>query len=303
MSTPSRSLSELYIRDPFILPVTGDGLYFLYGTNSAMGESHPMKGFDVYRSRDLYHWEGPFPVFRPDAGFWGNSDFWAPEVYQWKGGYVMLASATRKNDGPYIRGVQLFRAASPLGPFVPEGNAPLTPLGDMCIDGTLHVDADQQPWLIYSHERMQTISGRVMAVRLAPDLSATIGKPITLFTGTDAKWNAPLVHKGQDTWCAEGAFVHRTVAGNLLLFWSGFLPGFNYVVAAARSRSGQITGPWDVDPEPMFSGNGGHGMSFKRFDGENIFVLHSPGFSNDKTERARLFKLEETGPRLIQYEK
>jgi arabinan endo-1,5-alpha-L-arabinosidase len=294
-------LSSLFIRDPFVLPVADDGFYYLYGTNSSMWDPNPILGFDVYRSRDLALWEGPFPVFRRTADFWGSTDFWAPEVYRWQDGYIMLASATHRSGGSYLRGVQLFRSSSPLGPFTPVGNAPLTPIQDGCIDGTLHVDAVGQPWLIYSHERMQTVSGHMVAVRLAPDLSRTVGEAIAIFTGKDAPWNSPLIHEGRETWCAEAPWLHRSASGELLLFWSGFLPGFKYVVAVARSTSGNVLGPWDVQAGPLFTAGGGHGMAFRSFEGENLFILHSPGFSKDRLERARLLKMDEEGHDLTEF--
>ena len=40
-------------------------------------------GFDVYISRDLNDWDGPYPVFRKPDGFFADVNFWAPEVYPW----------------------------------------------------------------------------------------------------------------------------------------------------------------------------------------------------------------------------
>ena len=40
--------------------------------------------------------------------------------------------------------------SSPTGPFVPWSDGPLTPPGIPCLDGTLFIDDDSQPWLVYS---------------------------------------------------------------------------------------------------------------------------------------------------------
>ncbi len=81
---------DIQIRDPFILPVPEEGLYYLFGTTSKRPfaiEPDAWDGFDGYRSRDLQEWEGPFPAFRPAPGFWATTQFWAPEVHRYQGRY------------------------------------------------------------------------------------------------------------------------------------------------------------------------------------------------------------------------
>jgi hypothetical protein len=68
-------LSDIYIRDPFILPVAAEGMYYLYGTNRGMWETTSPCGFWAYKSRDLDRWEGPFQVFMPPPGFWERPIF------------------------------------------------------------------------------------------------------------------------------------------------------------------------------------------------------------------------------------
>ena len=63
---PLLRASDIKIRDPFVLPVAAEQIYYLYGTTDKNPwGGHPGEGFDTYRSRDLIHWEGPFPAFRP----------------------------------------------------------------------------------------------------------------------------------------------------------------------------------------------------------------------------------------------
>jgi arabinan endo-1,5-alpha-L-arabinosidase len=45
--------------------------------------------------------------------------------------------------------------------------------------------------------------------------------------------------------------------------------------------------------EPLFAGDGGHGMLFRRFDRTLMLALHQPNRSPE--ERARLFEVEDTG--------
>lgn len=78
------------------------------------------------------------------------------------------------------------------------------------------------------------------------------------------------------------------------MIWSSFGKG-GYTVGVAVSASGKLRGPWVQQPEPLFAEDGGHGMIFKRFDGQLMLALHQP---NKVTERARLFELEDTGETL-----
>ena len=78
------------------------------------------------------------------------------------------------------------------------------------------------------------------------------------------------------------------------MIWSSFSKT-GYTTGVAVSDSGKLAGPWKQQPEPLYSADGGHGMIFKRFDGQLMLVLHSP---NKLNERARLFEIEDTGETL-----
>src|SRR5690625_5045133 len=94
-------LEDIRLRDPFILPVEEEQVYYLYGTNCG---NVPGNAFPAFRSKDLKHWEGPFTVFSPEKDFWADRDFWAPEVHVYDGRYFMFASF-KASDGP--RGTQI----------------------------------------------------------------------------------------------------------------------------------------------------------------------------------------------------
>ena len=82
--------SDIQMRDPFVVLI-GDK-YYLYGTTDKDCWSVPATGFDAYVSDDLEHFEGPFPVFRPDANFWADRHYWAPEMHIYRGEYYLFAS-------------------------------------------------------------------------------------------------------------------------------------------------------------------------------------------------------------------
>lgn len=263
-------ISELRIRDPFVLPVAHDQRYYLYGTNCGHIDG---QGFAVYQSRDLKHWEGPSVAFRPPIGFWAQRDFWAPEVHRYRDRYYMFASF-KANDGP--RGTQVLVADSPLGPFEPWSDGPLTPWDWECLDGTLYVDDDELPWLVFCHEWLQVHDGRIVAMPLTDDLSRPAGQPQVLFKASEAPW----AHKevNQRDFVTDGPFLHRTESGSLVMLWSSFgVDG--YAVGVARSTTGRITGPWRQYATPLYSKDGGHPMLFRTFGGELMMSLHTPNQS------------------------
>lgn len=283
--------NEIQIRDPFILTLPDTKEYYLYGTTDKNCWSDTATGFDCYVSTDLENWEGPYTAFSPSGDFWADRHFWAPEVYAYNGAFYMFASF--KAEGK-CRGTQVLRASSPKGPFVPTGKEPITPRNMECLDGTLYIDADNKPWMVFCHEWTQVIDGEMMAVRLDEKLENTVGEPIVLFRASEAEWTVGSVHKmdGKDerVYVTDGPFLYKTADGQLLMIWSsGSEKG--YAVGVARSVSGKIDGKWEHDDALLFDSNGGHGMIFKGFDGKLYITLHSP--NKTPNERPCFIELEE----------
>ena len=75
--------SEINIRDPYVALL--DGKYYLYGTTGANCWDGAAEGFDAYVSDDLEHFDGPYPIFRPEPDFWADRNFWAPELHVYNG--------------------------------------------------------------------------------------------------------------------------------------------------------------------------------------------------------------------------
>lgn len=284
-SPPSlKTLEEIHIRDPFVLPVKEAGLYYLYGTGRPLGEN----GFDAYKSKDLKQWEGPFPVFRPDDAYWGKRDFWAPEVHLYKGRYYMFATFSPEHDG--YRGTAILVADSPEGPFQPHSEGPATPSDWAALDGTLFVDEDGKPWMVFCHEWEQIGDGAICAVRLSEDLSCAEGTPETLFHASGASWVNDAMFGERKGLVTDGPWLHRNRGGSLLMLWSSFGEGHRYMTGVAYSASGKLSGPWELVPSPIYDNDGGHGMLFYTFEGTPVLSLHQP--NKRALERARFFKVD-----------
>ena len=65
-----------------------------------------------------------------------------------------------------------------------------------CLDGTLYIDDDQVPYMIYCKEWLQEplpdIVGQICAIRLTEDLKQAVGEEIYLFKANDPVWVNPM---------------------------------------------------------------------------------------------------------------
>jgi arabinan endo-1,5-alpha-L-arabinosidase len=303
---PVRNRSGIRIRDPFVVPDAVAGMYYIYSWTAVEEEGLPgRRGVGVYRTPDLEMWEGPVPVFLVPDDFWASEAVWAPEVHAYQGRWYLFVTFTSKDVLPtppgrpqnVKRATQVLAADSLLGPFVPFGNGPTTPEDWMALDGTLWVE-EGVPYMLFCHEWIQITDGSIDIVRLKPDLSGMDGKPRCLFHASEASWTRCRGDLGETfqgkryhAYVTDGPFIYRTKAGKLLMLWASYGAG-KYTQGVCISASGSVQGPWVQVDEPLFVDDGGHGMLFRTFDGRLVLVLHQP---NRKTERARFFKMEDTG--------
>lgn len=278
-------LTEINIRDPFIL--SHDGKYYMYGTRVGQPNADSVwgiqLGFDVYVSDDLVEWSEPKSVFEQNENFWGEKDFWAPEVHKYNGKFYMFASF--KAEGK-CRGTHILVSDSPDGRFIPVSEKPATPEDRECLDGTLYVSRKGQPHIVFCHEWLQIADGTVCAAKLAPDLSGIIEEPRVLWHGSDFTGKKP----GQDNYVTDGPFMIRGENDELYCIWSTFADQ-GYAEVVSVSDNGEIDGNWSVLKEPLFEKDGGHGMVFRTFTGEDMFVMHKPNTSTlERPVLSRLYK-------------
>ncbi len=134
-SAGSRAES-LFFGDPYVF-LDGD-TYYAYGT------SRSNEGILVYTSKDLKLWKGPagvrdgFALHHEDV--YGESQFWAPEVYLINGTYYMFFSVEKH--------MAIAASDNPLGPFTQEKP---TVLADFeAIDHTLFIDEDGSKYIYFA---------------------------------------------------------------------------------------------------------------------------------------------------------
>lgn len=260
--------SEIFLRDPFILPY--ENKYYMYGTRSHTCWGEKATGFDVYVSDDLKNWSEPYEVFHAPEGFWAFMNFWAPEVHVYEGAFYMFATFFDKKR----RGTQILKADSRFGPFKVHSPEPVTPKDWICLDGTLYIDEKNDPFMIFAHEWVQIKDGAFAYIPLKKDLSGAAGEAEVMFTASAAPWSAPLVNF-PDCYVTDGPFMYRCKNGALLMLWAT-VGEKGYVQGYAVSESGGIKGPWRQIEKPLYTDDSGHGMLFKGFDEQLYLTLHSP---------------------------
>ena len=282
----------VHVRDPFILEYRGT--YYMYGTGLQWD------GYGCVYGKDLRNWSEPVRVYTPQGKCDGENDWWAPECHLYKGAFYLFATYRAAASGK--RGVGVFRADDPLGPFEIISDGHITPKTRDAIDGTLYVDDDGQPWMVYVGEWTSTEDGvgDMMAAKLSDDLTRFISEPVLLFRASDAGRKAGFV--------TDGPFLYKTKEGRLLMLWSNNSRK-GYCVWIASSADGRVDGKWRLLPGALYEGSrrrpdGGHGMLFTAPDGTLTMAIHSPNAGTEETpEQAILIPVADIGVTLVPKEK
>ena len=279
---------DILVRDPFILVY--EGKYYMYGTG-LVGN-----GYGCRVSDDLENWGEPVTVWSKPAGHPGDTNWWAPECHRYKGDFYLFATYHDSVLGH--RGVAIFRASSPLGPFEQISDGFITPDDTDSIDGTLYVAPDGQPYMVYVQEWTAQPDGigKMAVARLSDDLTHFISEPVTLFAASDGK-------KGMDGGITDGPFVYTRKNGKLLMLWSNYGENGYAVGVAAAPR---IDGRWrqknllytsELAPTGL---DGGHGMIFTDLKGRLMLAIHSPNTADEKMfEHAEFLEIVETDSTLM----
>ena len=278
-------VTNVNLRDPCV--VLDNGVYYVYGT-----------GWGAYKNTSGKldgDWEyiGRVVTVPEDA----IDNYWAPEVHKYNGEFYMFT--TYKSEKTGHRGCAIFKSSSPEGPFVEITNGHVTPADWDSIDGTLYIDEEGQPWMVFVHEWTSTDDGigRMAAAKLSDDLTHFISEPIELFRAKDPSWSRSQV--------TDGCWLYRCQSGELLMIWStGAADG--YCVGIARSDNGKIDGNWSHDDTLLYSKtiagdyDGGHGMIFTSLNGQMYLSIHSPNNSSaGRSETFILIEIKEENGTLV----
>ncbi len=279
--------TDVSLRDPCILNV--DGTYYVYGT-----------GWVYYKntSGNLQGpWEGPFQCVTEKPAE-SDSQYWAPEVHAYNGAYYMFTTYHKASNDH--RGCVIMRSETPEGPFEMWSDGHVTPNDWDCIDGTLYVDPEGQPWMVFVHEwtcRPDGV-GLMSVAKLSPDLKELISEPVDIFRADGASW-------GTGGTITDGPWLYTTRSGELLMIWSNF-DDAGYSVGIVRSSNGKIDGNWSHLDYQLFTKkvsmnyDGGHGMIFRDNDGQLYLSIHSPNSKDgNRKTLAIMVPIKEFGDMLL----
>lgn len=280
---PNKISDKLYCRDPFIL--RAGNTYYLYRTARE-------RGIECLVSRDLQNWSDPVLVYERPEDHHGKKDFfWAPECHYYKGNFYIFTSVW--SSVTQHRCISVYRADKPLGPFADIAGGCVSPREWDCIDGTLYVDEEGDPWLVFVHEWtcMPDHVGTMAAARLSGDLSSLVSEPVQLFLANEPEWT--------DHGVTDAPYIAITKTGKMIMTWSNFISepdGNAYAIGVSYSESGRITGPWKHEKKeiysyrlkPDFIYDGGHAMLFYDNGGNLKITFHAPNATHTTYEHVNI---------------
>lgn len=256
-----------------------DGTFYLYGTN----DENPNTGFQVYTSQDLKKWEGP-KGYRNGYALseienYGDSGFWAPQVWKYKDNYYMAYTANEH--------IAVSTRSSPTGPFFQSTQKALFTGTQKQIDPFVFQDEDGKKYLFYvdiSNDNkifMTGLNDGFMSVKNETGLEC--------IRSTEA-WE----NNGQPSAkVTEGPTVIKHLDYYYLLYSANHFKNPNYAVGYATSKS--IDGPWEkYNGNPILSrdkikwSGTGHGDLILKKDGSvfldqkgNMYYVFHTHFSED----------------------
>ena len=260
------------IGDPFVL--CDGNSYYMYATSTGTG-------FKVWKSTDLRRWTNVGLAYQKSGTSFGNTNYWAPEVYKRDGKYYMFYSAQyNRSGGGTSYAIGCATSDSPTGPFtdIIPGKPVFDP-GYAVIDANVLFDKSGKVYLYYSRDLSENVvagkhTSEIWGVEFSPDLKSAIGEPVLIST-PDTAWET---RTGDWRW-NEGPCVFERNGIYYLMFSAGVYSDNTYSVGYATSDSplGRYT---KNKSNPIMSGDGkyvsgsGHNNYFMSPDGTEMMTVY-----------------------------
>ncbi len=249
--------------DPYVL--TYNGVYYIYSTN------HPNDGFEVFTSTDLVNWKSA-GMCAKKGDIIGDSDFWAPEVYERNGKFYMLYTAEEF--------LAMAVSDSPTGPFTKTSDEFI--ISDCrAIDGNILFDDDGSIYLYFS-KITDNDGQQLWGCRMSDDL-------LTIDKSTLTRLTSP---EGWEGNVNEGPFVIKHNGTYYLTYSGDGYTGSTYSVGYATSDSplGTFT---KYEGNPVLSmtreivGTGHHCFAMSP-DGSEMFIIYHCHYSKNQVHSRKL---------------
>ena len=292
--------APIHMGDPYAF--FADGRYYLVGTTS----EH--EGFQMYRSRDLAHWEKIGWALRKSPGFWASDLFWAPEVREYHGKFYMVYSGRVAGQKTPKLLLGLAVSDRPEGPYI-NLHAPWFDAGYSAIDGDILIDDDGTPYLYFSRNGTEDgyAYGKIYGVRLTRDLAKPIGQPQLLMQASQP-WE--LVHSAVNR-CNEGPTVFRHSGLYYMTYSANDTSTAAYGIGYATANS--PLGPWTKSTDnpilkttPSLGVSGpGHNSIVASQNGKELWIVYhmhaNPDHpSNDRVVNANRLQFTKDGKLYIE---
>jgi len=270
-SASAQEKTPVTFADPYIL--CDNGTYYLYGTSAR-------DGIAVLISKDLNTWSSPksdtpIPVQQNLQGpqrpqpflalnkvdSYGNSGFWAPEVYKIGDKYYMYYTSEEH--------VCVATADSPLGPFKQDVQKSIT--DEKGIDCSMYIDEDGTPYLFWVRF---TGGNEIWMAEMEKDLKTIKAETMSLCLKTDQKWEMdwPAINEGPFV-VKHNGFYYLTYSAN---HYKSTCYGIGYATTADLKHpewKKYDHNPVLMKPEGL-EGTGHHSL-FIDADGTRRVVFHS----------------------------
>lgn len=179
--------------------------------------------------------------------FWGETKFWAPEVVEHNGKFVMHYSAKSRELQSLRIGVAV--ADSPMGPFRDVHGKPMFDLGYATIDGSV-LRCPEGNFLYYSRDCCENIVDGVQisqlyCVRLNEDLTETVGEHRLITTPEEAfemkSYDYPYKNGRPHIW-NEGPCIWQRDGKYIMNYSANYYATNDYAICVATADS--PFGPW-----------------------------------------------------------
>jgi len=293
-------LDSIRLSDPFIFADKDSRTYYMTGTGGMM-----------WKSKNLKTWSGPYLVTKVDTASWMGPRpmIWAAEIHKHEGKYYYFATFTNRavlidtvaNNVIERRACHVLVSDKPDGPYVPMEDETYLPADMPTLDGTLWIDTDGKPYMVFCYEWLQNLNGTVEKIQLKDDFSGTIGERKVLFRASDSPWSREKGADGNDkpNKVTDGPFLFKTDKGKLGMIWTSWIYDV-YTQGVAYSESGTLDGPWVQEQNPITPANYGHGMIFTDFGGRTLMAVHShaKGANGNTIRIPHLFSVNIKGEKL-----
>lgn len=247
---------RMMLADPFI--IEHNGWYYIYGTEDA-------DGIVVYRSRDMKKWsrrcgkaQKGLALHKDDV--WGNSLFWAPEVYKRGDKFIMTYSSDLH--------ICCAESDSPCGPFVQKVQRPYLP-DEQGIDASIFVDDDGKAYIFWV--RFMRGGNIIWVAEMSPDLmTVKIETARELIDACEGTWERKMGR------IAEGPFTFKHKGKYYLTFSCNDFRSRDYAVGFAIADNPM--GPYTrYDKNPVlhrhcgYAGTGHHALFRK---GKKFYMVY-----------------------------